>query len=236
MAEPQVHVREHEGHDHHDGHEHGEAEGDSARPARDAAVARARRFNVLTIAWNGTAGVIAVAAGLAAGSVSLVGFGFDSAIEVSAALILAWRLHQERTTGCKQESDRVATRAIAVSFAALAVYVGIEATRDLAAGVRPDASAIGIVLASLSLALMPLLARAKRGLAPAIGSAAVIADAKQTNLCALMSGVVLVGLGANAALDWWWADPVAGLGIAALAAVEAVRTWRAEALADTCCT
>ena len=94
---------------------------------------------------------------------------------------------------------------------------------------------VGIVLASLSLLLMPVLARAKRRLAPTLGSAAVIADAKQTNLCALMSGVVLVGLAANAALGWWWADPVAGLGIAGLAAAEAVRTWRAEALADTCC-
>ncbi len=202
---------------------------------RGAAVERARWLNVLTIGWNGVEGIIAVAAGLAAGSVSLVGFGFDSAIEVSAALILAWRLHQERSTGCTQESDRVATRAIAIGFAALALYVGIEASRDLLDGTRPEASVVGIVLASLSLLLMPVLARAKRRLAPTLGSAAVIADAKQTNLCALMSGVVLVGLAANAALGWWWADPVAGLGIAGLAAVEAVRTWRAEALADTCC-
>jgi divalent metal cation (Fe/Co/Zn/Cd) transporter len=226
-----------EHHDDHDGHDHGTVltvEAD-VRADRGAAVERAHRLNVLTIAWNGTEGVIAVVAGLAAGSVSLVGFGFDSAIEVSAALILAWRLHQERSTGCTQESDRLATRAIAVSFAALAVYVGVEATRDLLDGAHPDVSAVGIVLATLSLALMPLLARAKRQLAPALGSAAVIADAKQTNLCALMSAVVLVGLGANAALSWWWADPVAGLGIAALAGAEAVRTWRAEALADTCC-
>ena len=228
-------MAEHEDHDH-AGHATVPSSWRSRpRDERTAAVEQARRLNVLTIVWNGTEGVIAVIAGLAAGSVSLVGFGFDSAIEVSAASILAWRLHQERSTGCKQESDRLATRAIAVSFAALAAYIGVEATRDLIGEARPDVSVVGIVLASLSLVLMPVLARAKRRLAPALGSAAVIADAKQTNLCALMSGVVLVGLGANALLGWWWADPVAGLGIAALAGAEAVRTWRAEALADTCC-
>lgn len=178
---------------------------------------------------------MAVAAGVAAGSVSLVGFGFDSGIEVSAALIFAWRLRQERKQGCTQESDRLATRAIAVSFGVLSLYVLIEATTDLTERHAPDASAVGIVLASLSLAVMPALARAKRRIAPVLGSAAAVADAKQTNLCAILSGVVLVGLAANALLDWWWADPLAGLGIAAIAGLEAVRTWRAESLEDTCC-
>ena len=217
----------------HTGHAHGVATVD--RPSRHDAVRRARLLNRITIGWNSLEGVIAVVAGLAAGSVSLVGFGFDSAIEVSAALILAWRLHQERRDGCTQESDRTATRAIAVSFALLALYVATEAVRDLASGHHPDASMVGIVLAATSLMLMPALARAKRTLAPALGSAAVRADAKQTSLCALLSAVVLVGLGANAALSWWWPDPVAGFGIAVLAFVESVRTWRAESLADTCC-
>ena len=215
-------------------HQHAIALAESAT-TRSAAVRRARWLNRATIGWNSVEGVIAVAAGLAAGSASLVGFGFDSAIEVSAALILAWRLHQERRDGCTQGSDRRATRAIALSFAALAVYVGIESTRDLIGGARPEESLVGIALASLSLMLMPILARAKRDLAPILGSAAVIADAKQTNLCALLSGVVLAGLGANAVLGWWWADPLAGLGIAVLAATEAGRTWRAESLEDTCC-
>ena len=174
-------------------------------------------------------------AGLAAGSVSLVGFGVDSAIEVSAALILAWRLRQERRGGCMQEDDRRATRLIAVSFALLAAYVGVESIRDLVTGSRPDESVVGIVMAALSLAVMPVLARAKRRLAPALGSAAAVADANQTNLCASLSAVLLVGLGANAAFGWWWADPVAGLGIAAARAAEARRTWRAESLEDTCC-
>jgi divalent metal cation (Fe/Co/Zn/Cd) transporter len=134
-----------------------------------------------------------------------------------------------------QESDTRATRAIAVSFLALAAYVGLESVRDLWTGSRPEASTAGVVLAALSLVVMPVLARAKRAVAPILGSSAAVADAKQTNLCALMSAVLLVGLVANAALGWWWADPVAGLGIASLALVEAHRTWHAETLADTCC-
>lgn len=134
-----------------------------------------------------------------------------------------------------QTSDRRATRAIAVSFLVLAVYVGVESIRDLLGTARPDSSAVGIVMAALSLAVMPFLARAKRALAPALGSAAAVADAKQTNLCALLSAILLVGLGANAALGWWWADPLAGVGIAVLALVEVRRTWTAESLEDTCC-
>jgi divalent metal cation (Fe/Co/Zn/Cd) transporter len=221
----------------HTGHPH--AAPLSVTPApflrREEAVQRARWLNVGTIAWNSLEGVIAVAAGVAAGSVSLVGFGFDSAIEVSAALVLAWRLAQERKDGCMQASDARAKNAIAICFLLLGLYVAVESLRDLWSGARPDASAVGIVLASVSLLVMPLLARAKRALAPVLGSAAAVADAKQTNLCALLSAVLLVGLGANALFDWWWADPLAGLGIAALALIEARRTQRAQSLEDTCC-
>ena len=196
---------------------------------------RQKWLTAATIGWNGAEGVIAITAGLAAGSVSLIGFGLDSGIEVSAALILAWRLAQERRTGCKQEADRLAQRLIAVSFAALAVYVGVESVRDLVLADRPGQSLVGIVMAALSLAAMPLLARAKGRLAPLMGSRAVEAEANQTILCSLMSGALLVGLGANAALGWWWADPLAGLCIAAAAAYAAVATWRADSLADTCC-
>lgn len=221
----------------HTGHDHSTVTiaGSPALATRAAAVQRARWLNLATISWNTVEGVVAVLAGVAAGSVSLVGFGFDSAIEVSAALVLTWRLRQERRDMCMQESDQRATRAIAVSFVALAIYVGFEAGRDLVERTHPDTSIVGIVLAALSLMVMPVLARAKRRLAPALGSQAVVADAKQTNLCALLSAVVLVGLAANAVLGWWWADPTAGLVIAGLAGVEAVHTWRAEALEDTCC-
>ena len=202
---------------------------------REQAVTRQKWLTAATIGWNGAEGVIAIAAGLAAGSVSLIGFGLDSGIEVSAALILAWRLAQERRTGCKQDADKRAQRLIAVSFAALAVYVGVESVRDLVLADRPGHSLVGIVMAALSLATMPLLARAKRRLAPLMGSRAVEAEANQTFLCALMSGALLVGLSANAALGWWWADPLAGLFIAGAAAYETVDTWRADSLADTCC-
>lgn len=205
------------------------------RLSRPEAVSRARWLNLATIAWNVVEGIVAVAAGIAAGSVSLVGFGVDSAIEVSAALVLAWRLAQERKGGCMQASDARAARAIAACFGLLGLYVGAESARDLWSGDRPHESVVGIVLASLSLLVMPLLARAKRVLAPTLGSAAAVADAKQTNLCATLSAVLLGGLAANALLGWWWADPVAGLGIAALAMAEGVRTWRAESLEDTCC-
>ncbi len=224
--------------EHHD-HDHGtvsvQLAPTSRSSGRTAAVRRARWLNAATIGWNAIEGVVAVTAGLAAGSVSLVGFGFDSAIEVSAALVLTWRLQQERKGGCMQASDRRATRAIAVSFVALGTYVGVESIRDLLGAARPDASTVGIVMAALSLMVMPFLARAKRALAPALGSAAAVADAKQTNLCAWLSAILLVGLGANSALGWWWADPLAGVGIAALALVEARHTWTADSLEDTCC-
>lgn len=202
---------------------------------RRDAVRRSRLLNRVTIGWNVAEGVIAVIAGVAAGSVSLVGFGLDSSIEVSAAVILAWRLGKERGAGCMADFDRRATRLIAVSFAVLAAYVGVESVRDLVDHTVPEASLVGIALATASLLVMPILARAKRRLAPVLGSQAAASEADQTSLCAILSGVLLVGLGLNAALAWWWADPAAGLVIAALAGVESVRTWRADALADTCC-
>ncbi len=207
----------------------------AAAVGRAAAVRRARGFNGVTIGWNSIEGVIAIAAGLTAGSASLVGFGFDSAIEVSAAFVLLWRLSIERAGRCTKAADAKATKGVAISFALLAGYVSIESIRDLATEAAPQVSRVGLVLAIASLVVMPLLARAKRKVAIELGSAAAVAEAKQTNLCALMSAALLVGLTANWLLGWWWADPIAGLAIAALAAVEAVRTWRAESLADTCC-
>jgi divalent metal cation (Fe/Co/Zn/Cd) transporter len=132
-------------------------------------------------------------------------------------------------------SDRRATRLIAVSFGALAAYVAVQGVTDLVTGAKPESSVVGVVLTALSLAVMPTLARAKRRLAPALGSRAVASEANQTSLCAALSAVALVGLGLNATVGWWWADPVAALVIGGLAANEAVRTWRAESLEDTCC-
>lgn len=203
--------------------------------ARAGAVRRALQLNRLSLGYNLVEAVVALSAGVAAGSVSLVGFGLDSVIEVSASAILAWRLAAERHGSCTQDIDRRATRWVAVSFAALALYVGWEAVGHLLDSERPETSVVGIVLAALSLTVMPFLARAKRRLAPVLGSRAQHAEANQTSICALMSAVVLVGLVANALFGWWWADPLAAFAIAGVAAIEAVRTWRADSLADTCC-
>lgn len=202
---------------------------------RAGALARSRLLNRLTIGWNLVEGVVAVAAGVVAGSVSLVGFGLDSGIEVSAALVITWRLRQERRGECMEPVDRKAARLVALSFLALAGYVAVESARDLLTASRPDTSVPGIVLAVLSLLVMPWLWRAKARLAPVLGSRAAVSEARQTMLCAQLSAVLLAGLALRAGLGWWWADPVAALGIAALAVAEGLRTWGAETLAHTCC-
>jgi len=202
---------------------------------RPQALRRARLLNRVTIGWNVVEAVVALAAGVAAGSLGLVAFGLDSCVEVSGALVLAWRLAREERTGCTQPDDRRATRALALCFFALAGWVSVNAVLDLVHRHQPGVSAVGIVVTTLSLVTMPALARAKRRLAPVLGSRAQEREASQTRLCAILSGVVLGGLVLNAALGWWWADPVAALVVAALAAVEGTRSWRAESLADTCC-
>ena len=202
---------------------------------RSQAVTRAIRLNRITIGYNVVEAVVALAAGISAASISLIGFGLDSVIEVTGALIITWRLAQEKRTGCKQPADRRATKLIAASFFALAAYVAWHAVSDLVNGERPSASWVGIVVATASLIVMPWLARQKRKVAVELGSRAQQSEASQTMLCAWLSAVLLVGLGANALLGWWWADPVAAIGIAVLAAVEGWRAWRADDLIDTCC-
>lgn len=198
-------------------------------------VRRATVLNRLTIGWNAVEGIVAIAAGVAASSVSLVAFGLDSGIEVSAALVLAWRLRQERRDGCKLPADDRARRLVGWSFAALASYVSISAIVDLAGRHEPEASTLGIAIAALSLVVMPVLAAAKRRLALSLGSQAAVAEAAQTNVCTMLSAALLVGLSANAALGWWWADPIAGLIIAGVAAWMAVRTFTSDSLEHTCC-
>ena len=207
-----------------------------AELTRPEAVRRAGRLNAPDRSgWNAVEGLVAVAAGIAAGSVSLIGFGLDSGIEVSAALALSWRLARERRDDCREDDDRLAQRFVAISFAALAIYVAWEASTSLLAGREPEASVVGVVLAAVSLAVMPIIARAKRRVAPIIGSRAAAAEATQTDLCTALSAALLVGLGANLWLGWWWADPVAALAIAGIAAYAAVTTWRAPSLEHTCC-
>jgi DNA-binding transcriptional ArsR family regulator len=207
----------------------------SGPAARRVALDWARWLNRFTIGWNVVEGLVALGAGAVAGSVGLAGFGLDSFVEVLAALILARRLHADRAGGFTQVADRRATRAIAVSFAVLAAYVTWDAMADLIGREEPRVSVAGIGIAVLSLVVMPVLAHAKGRLAPILGSQAQAAEASQTSLWAWLSLVLFTGLGLNALAGWWWADPVAGLAIAGVAGIEAIRCWRAEGLADTCC-
>jgi divalent metal cation (Fe/Co/Zn/Cd) transporter len=200
---------------------------------RSAALAAAVRIEVLSLAYNVVEAGIGIAAGIAAGSVALVGFGLDAVVESASAGVLLWRLGTERSgRRTAEEAERKAVRLVAVAFAVLAVYVGGRAVLDLVAGSRPEESTIGIVLAVLSLIVMPALARAKRRSARELGSRSLEGDSAQTMLCTYMSAVLLGGLLANSLLGWWWADPIAGLMIGVLAAREARELWVTE---DFCC-
>lgn len=212
---------------------------DLAPPPSPGAREKAARLSAIlvwaTLAWNLVELVVAMAAGLAASSAALIGFALDSGVESAASIILLWRLRAETRPGCTQTDDRRASRAIAVSLGVLGVLVATESTRQLATGDAPEISVVGIVLTGLSVVVMPWLAIAKRRLAPVLGSRAVEAESSQTMVCAYLSAALLVGLSAHALLGWWWADPLAGVGIAAFAGWEARKAWTAESLADTCC-
>lgn len=183
----------------------------------------------LTIAWNIVEAVVAVSAGVAAGSIALVGFGFDSVIEVSSAWVVLWQFRGELRGGYDEARERLALRLIGGTFFVLATYVIVEALRDLfIVDAHADESPVGIVLAALSLALMPALAWAKRRTAEQLRSPTLRADATETLLCAWLSAALLAGLVLNAALGWWWADPLAALAIAGLAVHEGLEALRSE--------
>ena len=186
---------------------------------------RGRRLEYLTIGWNSLEAVIAVGAGLLAGSVALVGFGFDSVIEVSSGVILLWRLSGDDTR------EKIALRLVGLSFLALAAYVAFDAVKSLWFRESPDESYIGIALAALSLIVMPILARAKRRVAAELNSRALKADSRQTDICAYLSAILLAGLGLNALFGWWWADPSAALIMIPIIAKEGIEALRGE----TCC-
>jgi divalent metal cation (Fe/Co/Zn/Cd) transporter len=207
-------------------------------PASDSARLRRRAWwlTALTIGWNSLEAVVAIVGGLLAGSIALVGFGLDSVIEVSSALVVAWRLaHRSADPISDARSERRAVRLIALTFFAIAAYVVWDAaTKLLGVADEPESSPVGIAITALSLVVMPLLAWAKRHVARGLGSVALQADAAETQLCAYLSAVVLVGLVANGALGWWWMDPLAALVVAALAVWEGRRAWISGELCACC--
>jgi divalent metal cation (Fe/Co/Zn/Cd) transporter len=206
-----------------------------AQIVRATLVRRGQALAWFTIGWNAVEGVAGIAAGIAAASIALVGFGVDSYVEVFAGSVILWRLAKERHGAqVSAAAEQRAVRLIAITFLVLAVGVGVESMRRLVSGEHPDESYFGIGLAVVSLVVMPLLARAKRRVGERLGSRAVTADATETVLCVWLSAILLVGLGANAALGWWWADPLAALGVVYVAGREGIDHWRTEELDDCC--
>lgn len=196
---------------------------------RGADAAQGRRLEYFTLGWNVVEAAVAIGAGVAAGSIALVGFGTDSVIESLSGAVLLWRLQAH---AADEARERRALQLVGWSFLLLAAYVAFEAGRDLLRQEPPETSFIGIGLAVASLIVMPLLARAKRRVAARLDSRALAADARQTDLCAWLSAILLGGLGLNALLGWWWADPVAALVMVPIIAREGGQALRGETCAD----
>jgi divalent metal cation (Fe/Co/Zn/Cd) transporter len=197
-----------------------------------------RRARIL--AWGGNAWhliefAIAVGAGIAAGSVALIGFGGDSLIEIAAAGAIIWLFSGGR--GSSAAAERRAQQLIASSYAILVAYIVVESLRDLLGGHHPEVSWVGIALAAVTAPTMPLLARAKRRVGLALNSSATVSEAAQNQICAYLSIALLVGLLANAIAGWWWADPLAALAIAGVAAKEGYESWQGKSCGcgDGCC-
>lgn len=196
-------------------------------------VRRARFLAGLGLGWHLVEAAIALLAGLAAGSIALVGFGADSVVEGAAGVVVLWRFSRRQASS--ERAERRAQRLIGASFFVIAVYIGVEAVRTLLAGDHPQSSWVGIGLAVVTLATMPPLAAAKARVGEKLNSAATRSEGRQNLLCAYLSAALLVGLVANAALGWWWADPAAALVIAVAAIDEGRDAWRGEGCADDCC-
>jgi divalent metal cation (Fe/Co/Zn/Cd) transporter len=192
----------------------------------DADVRLARVLAWVSLGWMTVEGAVGIAAGVAAGSVALIGFGLDSAIEGFASVIVIWRFTGSRTMS--EDAERRAQRLVAVSFLLLAPYVAFEATRDLVTGSHPDTSWVGIGLAIVSLIAMPVLGRAKQRIGARLDSAATAGEGTQNMLCAYLAGAVLIGLVGNAAFGAWWLDPVAAFVIAGVALDEGRELWHGD--------
>ena len=199
---------------------------------RPALIKKGRYLEYFTIGYNSLEGLIAVAAGLMAGSIALVGFGFDSLIEVTSGAVLLWRLHADFDEGRRERVEAISLRIVGVCFVVLAVYVSYDSIKSLIRREAPEESVVGILLAAVSLIIMPMLVRAKRKVARGINSGALMADSKQTELCTYLSAILLVGLVLNALLGWWWADPVAALIMVPIIIKEGIEGLRGESCCD----
>ena len=199
--------------------------------SRAAAIHRGLSLEYFTVAWNLLEAAVALASGTLAGSIALISFGLDSLIEVSSGGILLWRLHADQDEQRRERVERNALKLVGSSLVLLAAYVTGDSVLSLVRREAPERSLPGIALAIASLLAMPFLARAKRKVASALGSSALQADSRQTDICAYLSAILLLGLLLNAAFGWWWADPVAGLAMVPLIAYEGSEALRGK----TCC-
>ena len=204
--------------------------------AESAFLARGRRLEYLTIAWNGFEAAVALAAGCLAGSVALVGFGLDSVIEVASAFILLWRLQPDTTPQRREVVEGRAHRLVGICFLLLAGYVVIESARALWLHTVPERSILGIAIAIAAVVVMPLLGRAKRKVAAELGSGALHSDSRQADFCAYLSAILLLGLALNWLLGWWWADPAAALVMVPIIAREGLQGLLGKGCDDCACT
>jgi divalent metal cation (Fe/Co/Zn/Cd) transporter len=201
---------------------------------RRAVADRGKRLEYFTIGWNTLEGLVAVVAGAIAGSISLVGFGIDSFIEVTSGAALLWRMSVDAEADSRETNERKTVRVVGICFLALAAYIAYESASDLLARRAPEHSLPGIVLAAVSLIVMPLLSKAKRKVSHQLGSAAMAADARQTEFCTYLSAILLAGLLFNSTFSWWWADPVAALIMVPIIAKEGIDGIQAKACRDCC--
>ena len=201
---------------------------------REIIAQRGRRLEYFTIAWNILEGVVAIVAGGFAGSISLVGFGIDSFIEVTSGSALLWRMIVDRNEERREFNERLSLRIVGTCFLVLAAYIGFEAISDLSKKREPEHSVPGIVLACVSLIAMPLLSRAKKKVGQQLGSVAMHADARQTDFCVYLSAILLAGLLLNVAFGWWWADPTAALIMVPIIAKEGFDALAGRTCPDSC--
>lgn len=199
--------------------------------SRPLLLGRALRIEYATVGWNLLEGVAAVAVAVSAGSVALLGFGVDSFVESASSLVLIWRLRAEQRAKDAEAAERVerlASKLVAVSLFGLAAYIAFDAVRALARAERPEPTALGVAIAGISIPVMLWIGRAKRRVAAALGSRALEADAFQATTCSWLSLAALTGIALNAAMGWWWADPVAALAMTTLLVREGREAWRGD--------